>query len=413
MAVIDHIDGPNRDIYLSASTVGADFDPMEAYKEMRTLRRTDENLRKFELFLQAKGYEPTGGGKFTARYVVQLEGTRFIPYDTTHVLNVIGTVITDDGQSGVDCFDRGPLSPSIVVDINYIPPQVEVIEVVVGSAVTEQDKRDIIEGVWDEILTGGTHNIPSSAGRRLRNSTSTVVLDGTSPNGLNTINTISLDNDASTVDGAYDPAVIAITGGTGAGQCRGILEYNGTSRLAVVDRDWKVIPDDTSEYIINAWPGREHVNEGLAQGGSVNTIQLNALASSTEDSYQGQTVFIRSGTGEDQSRSVVSYDGITKIATVEHDWGVVPDVTSAYVMLANHTHVLQHIVDGVWDESTSLHRLTDTMGDSVANDDLIQAIHKVTNNKVVREGNLITIYEEDGTTPWKQYDLSGGGRLPV
>lgn len=128
MAIIDHIDGPNRDIYLSADTVASDFEPMDAYKEMRTLRRTDESLRKFDVFLQAKGYEPTGGGKFTARYVVQLSGTRFIPYDTSHELTVIGTVITDDGQSGVNCFDRGPLSPSVVVDINYIPPQVEVIE---------------------------------------------------------------------------------------------------------------------------------------------------------------------------------------------------------------------------------------------------------------------------------------------
>lgn len=128
MAVIDYIDGPNRDIYLSSDTVSTDFEPMDAYKEMRALRRTDENLRKYDVFLQAKGYEPTGGGKFTARYVVQLEGTRFIPYGTSHELTVIGTVITDDGQSGVNCFDRGPLSPSVIVDINYIPPQVEIIE---------------------------------------------------------------------------------------------------------------------------------------------------------------------------------------------------------------------------------------------------------------------------------------------
>jgi hypothetical protein len=128
MAVIDYIDGPNRDIYLSAETVLADFEPMDAYKEMRTLRRTDESLRKYDVFLEAKGYEPTGGGKFTARYVVQLDGTRFIPYDTSHELTVVGTVITDDGQSGVNCFDRSPLSPSVIVDINYIPPQVEIIE---------------------------------------------------------------------------------------------------------------------------------------------------------------------------------------------------------------------------------------------------------------------------------------------
>lgn len=144
MAVIDHIDGPNRDIYLSADTVLADFQPMDAYKEMRALRRTDESLRKFDLFLQAKGYEPTGGGKFTARYVVQLDGTRFVPYDTSHELTVIGTVITDDGQSGVACFDRSPLSPSVVVDINYIPPQVEIIELGT-SGLTPEESAAILQ----------------------------------------------------------------------------------------------------------------------------------------------------------------------------------------------------------------------------------------------------------------------------
>lgn len=142
MAVIDHIDGPNRDIYLSADTVTSDFEPMDAYKEMRALRRTDENLRKYDVFLQAKGYEPTGPGRFTARYVVQLDGTRFIPYDTSHELTVVGTLITDDGQSGVNCFDRGPLSPSVVVDINYIPPQVEIIEL--GTSGLTQEESDAL-----------------------------------------------------------------------------------------------------------------------------------------------------------------------------------------------------------------------------------------------------------------------------
>jgi len=152
VALIDHIDGENRDIYLTAESFLSDFQPMDIYKEMRTLRRTDESLRKYNLFLEAKGYEAKGGGTFTERYVVQLEGTRFIPYDTSHVLTVVGTVITDDGQSGVACFDRSPLSPGTIVDINYIPPQVEVIEINTGSGITEQDKQDIINGVWNETL---------------------------------------------------------------------------------------------------------------------------------------------------------------------------------------------------------------------------------------------------------------------
>jgi hypothetical protein len=144
MPVIDHIDGPNRDIYLSADTVGSTFNPMDAYKEMRALRRTDESLQVFQPFLQAKGNDPKGGGKFTERYVVQINGTRFIPYNVSHTLTVIGTVITDDGQEGIACFDRSPLSGTTRVDINYVPPQVEIITVSGGSGLSQAEHDKLL-----------------------------------------------------------------------------------------------------------------------------------------------------------------------------------------------------------------------------------------------------------------------------
>lgn len=150
MTVIASIDGVNRDIYLHADTVGVDLEPMDIYKEMRTLRRTNEELRKFDLFLSAHGKDPKGSGKFTERYVKELKGTRIIPFDVTQVLNVVGTIITDDGQEGIACFDRTPLTPTTRVDINYVPLQVEVIEINTGSGITEQDKNDIRDKVWND-----------------------------------------------------------------------------------------------------------------------------------------------------------------------------------------------------------------------------------------------------------------------
>jgi len=127
MALISSIDPVNRDIFLSIDTVGASINPIDIYKEMRALRKSDENLRPFDVFLSGFGNVAKGGGKFTERYVVQNSGTRIIPYDVSHELTVIGTIITDDGQEGVACFDRSPLSPTTIVDINYVPPQVEVV----------------------------------------------------------------------------------------------------------------------------------------------------------------------------------------------------------------------------------------------------------------------------------------------
>ncbi len=150
MALISSIDGANRKIYLSSNTVDASIHPIDIYKEMRTLRANNEELRKFDLFMRADGNVPKSSSTFTERYVILLEGTLIVPYDTTHTLTITGTIITDDGKEGVYCFDRSGLSSQ--VDINYIPPQVEVIVIHGGSGLStdEHDKLMALpESVWD------------------------------------------------------------------------------------------------------------------------------------------------------------------------------------------------------------------------------------------------------------------------
>jgi len=154
---------------------------------------------------------------------------------------------------------------------------------------------------------------------------------GTAQGG--TATRIQLATTASSTDGAYDPARVYITAGTGAGQSRRILEYDGTNRFAYIDRDFKTLPDNTSVYAVVEDSGDTSVNEGLAQGGAAASITLNTLASSVNNAYQGQMVFIRAGTGADQSRMVVSYNGTTKVATIDGNWVTQPDNTSLYVIL--------------------------------------------------------------------------------
>jgi len=229
----------------------------------------------------------------------------------------------------------------------------------------------IADIVWDEVLTGATHNVASSAGRRLRQLASVIVRAGTAQGSGTGNNQIQLDAGASSTNGDYDPGLIFIETGTGAGQARLILQYNGSTKVATVDRDWRVNPDNTSEFVILADAGRNSVNEGLAQGGTSTTITLNASASSSDDAYNGQLVFIRSGTGQDQVGLVEDYVGSTKVATIRTrsatgQWATVPDTTSAYMMIPNLTFTLSEIsgavADGVWDEATSGHTTAGTTG---------------------------------------------------
>lgn len=209
----------------------------------------------------------------------------------------------------------------------------------------------IADFVWDEPL--GDHNSAGSTGRKLNEIGASIIIAGTALGNGNGYNQIELDANASTNDGAYDPAQISIINGTGLGQTRGIYQYDGATRTATVDRNWKIQPDITSEYIISSWPGREHVNEGLAQGGTSNTITLNTYASSADNAYQYQVVFIRSGRGEDQVRLVTEYNGATKTATLENPWDIIPDTTTGYVMLPYHVHGLPNIASAVWNKLVS------------------------------------------------------------
>jgi hypothetical protein len=195
--------------------------------------------------------------------------------------------------------------------------------------------------VLDDVLSKSSHNIANSVGRYIRRTGTFFIWEGDAQGpGIGT-NQIQLDVGASSEDGAYDPAAVSILDGTGAGQTRLIFQYEGATRIATVDRDWKVNPDATSEFVIFPDSGRGHVNEGLAQGGTASTIILNILASSIDNAYVGQRVFISSGTGADQVGRITAYNGTTKVAVVAQTWGTIPDTTSGYSMLPDAPNLFQ------------------------------------------------------------------------
>lgn len=107
--VVETWDGANRRIYLKQGV--SQFFPIEdIYHEYRNQRRLDENLRKFEPLLRAEGNVPKGGGAFTPRYVVLLDGTKIVPYDEALQLNQLGDMITDDPDTDATLYDISGLT---------------------------------------------------------------------------------------------------------------------------------------------------------------------------------------------------------------------------------------------------------------------------------------------------------------
>jgi hypothetical protein len=111
---------------------------------------------------------------------------------------------------------------------------------------------DVIDGsfganIWDNILTGATHNIAGSAGRRLRQIADTVVLDdgangGASNSGPDGTGTIILK--VGTTTACVGQSVRS------NGQVRFIESYDPATREAILDQPWCVIPDTGEDYTI-------------------------------------------------------------------------------------------------------------------------------------------------------------------
>jgi hypothetical protein len=65
-----------------------------------------------------------------------------------------------------------------------------------------------------------------------------------------TSTTAKLDASASATNDLYNGAVLVLTGGTGAGQCNGIIDYVGSTKVATLARTWAVTPDATTTFSI-------------------------------------------------------------------------------------------------------------------------------------------------------------------
>lgn len=163
LPIIDFIDPVNRRIYLNSianrpvSKIENGvlvWNPIDdIYTEVRNLRRTDESLRPFDMFCSALELIDKGGGNTTGRGLILLGGTRIIPFDEDQNQKITGELLSDEGISGTALLDTTLLSGSTKIKLSYEPPPAtEVVTITLGSAVTAQDKTDIIDGVWNKTL---------------------------------------------------------------------------------------------------------------------------------------------------------------------------------------------------------------------------------------------------------------------
>lgn len=181
-----------------------------------------------------------------------------------------------DGHLSVNTFSiTGDAVTAAAIATNAIGASEIAADAIGVSEATNALMGAIADSTWDEVLTGATHNIASSAGRRLRQvdaaftlATGTAQVSATPTDPGKYIILAAATNEA---DNFFNHASLTIDGGTGIGQSRAIEDYTGAtdSVTLIPGTDWVTDPDATSTYIIT--PGHPveiahfHGDEGLDQ----------------------------------------------------------------------------------------------------------------------------------------------------
>ena len=100
----------------------------------------------------------------------------------------------------------------------------------------------IADAVWDEVLTGLTHNITNSAGKKLRQAADVVAYSGTVNDAVAAADSFIIDASASSVDDFYVDQTFIFTDGALDGQARVVLTYTGATRTVTFDEPFTSAP---------------------------------------------------------------------------------------------------------------------------------------------------------------------------
>jgi hypothetical protein len=104
----------------------------------------------------------------------------------------------------------------------------------------------IADAVWDEVLTGATHNVNRSAGKRLRQiSNERIIAEGQTVSA--TTNTITLEPIGTLCVGQ---TIVVTNQDTDEKQVRFILAFDTGTDTATVDSNWCVVPTAGDEYLL-------------------------------------------------------------------------------------------------------------------------------------------------------------------
>ncbi len=118
------------------------------------------------------------------------------------------------------------------------------------GSIVDADMVAIVDTTWDRLLTGASHNIATSAGRRLREvATAFVITSGVSLGGTSTTINLAADAPDGGMNEIFAGDRVIIVAGTGTGEHGIITTYDAGTNVATMSQAWVVTPlTGDSEY---------------------------------------------------------------------------------------------------------------------------------------------------------------------
>ncbi len=256
------------------------------------------------------------------------------------------------------------------------------------------EKDALVDLIWDEILTGATHNINNSSGKRLRAVNAQIITSGTAQSGGSTY--IKLAASTAFADDFLNGSVITLIGGTGLAQERTIEDYTGATDSATlhVGDDWITDPASDTDYEVKAGHAGEvnHIHtaaldsiayevweeintgathnttnstgkqlRGTADVGSTfngvldsvgtNYVYLPTGAETDSGAYDPSRLHVAKGLGKGQTFNILQYDGIEMRAWLDRDIKAALDNTSEIYIMPDPGR--EHVNEGASQGGTS------------------------------------------------------------
>jgi len=143
-----------------------------------------------------------------------------------------------------------------------------------------------------------------------------------------TLTTFVLDTGASSEDDAYNGRILFIPSESADDQIRVVLDYAGATRLCTVAA-FASAPVGAVLYELHRGQTRA-ANSGA--GHTLTAFVLDAGASSSDDAYNGQVLYIPSLASGDRIRRVLDYVGATRTATIESAFGATPVGVKGFIL---------------------------------------------------------------------------------